>query len=65
MDQKIKERIKKQINNIDNERAEVIKNLFENDGLYIPELILQLVFRARAMTKTIHSLNLLLQENEN
>ena len=64
MTDKLKEKLEGQIEILNDERARILQTLCENDKLYIPEIILQIVFRARSITKTIQSLKMLLYGDE-
>jgi len=64
MSEEFKEKIKKQIEVLNNERAKMLQIICEDDKLYVPEIILNIVFRVRSITKTIQSLNILLYGNE-
>jgi len=54
-------KIKQMIDALDNERAQILQTLCEDEKVYLPEVLLQLVSRARSITKTIAVLNSLLR----
>lgn len=61
----LKQKIEKEIEQLDNERAQILQDLCVNERIFLPEIILQLVNRARAITRTIISLKGILGNIEN
>ena len=46
-------KIKQTLEDLDSQRAHIIQSLFEDEQIFLSEIIIQLVHRARSLTKTI------------
>ncbi len=54
------EKLKAEIERLDDERANILKTLCEDDRVFLPEILLNLISLVRAITKNIKSLKFIL-----
>lgn len=45
-----------EIERFENERAKILQTLLEDEKIFMPEVLVQLVHKARTYTKTLYSL---------
>ncbi len=53
------------IERLEAERAQILHAICEDDQIYLPEVILQLVQRIRSLTKTLRAFRELLKNEDN